>query len=168
MSAAADSHRLLPSARVLLAVGSGLAVLMSGYVALLLFWRVGANPAGVPGFFHYPDATWGDGLLLPVLALCLQLLIGRLPKTSRRWPTWIATAAGAARQVHCLYLPGGLILVLHQIGPFRRRMTSPCLASGMPHFSSRQARSSLGHGWSYSGESGPQTRLRPRKCLHRR
>ena len=103
MSAAADSYRPLPPARVFLAVGSGLAVLMSGYVALLLFWTAGAKPAGLPGLFHYPDATWGDGLLLPVLALCLQLLIGRLAKTSRGWPTWIATAAGAAAGALLIY-----------------------------------------------------------------
>jgi hypothetical protein len=74
---------------------AGLTVLAFGYVALLLFWIFGTNPSAVPDLFHYPDATWGDGLFLPVLAFCLQILISRLDKPSTYWPTWIASAVGA-------------------------------------------------------------------------
>jgi len=77
-------------------LGSGLSVLTFGYVALLLFWTLGVRQAGLPGLFHYPDATWGDGLLLPVLGFCLWFLIGRLDRPRKYWPTWIAYGLGAA------------------------------------------------------------------------
>lgn len=96
MSGAAASHRPLPRAQYLIPVCFGFAVLMLGYLALLLFWELGANPAGVPGLFHYRDATWGDGLLLPFLAAFLVILIRQLDPTPRKWPTWIAGVAGAA------------------------------------------------------------------------
>ena len=96
MSGAATSHRPLPWAQYWIPACFGFAVLMLGYVPLLLFWELGANPAGVPGLFHYRDATWGDGLLLPFLAAFLVILIRRLGPTSRKWPTWIAGVAGAA------------------------------------------------------------------------
>src|SRR6266700_1572532 len=60
MSGAATSHRPLPWAQYWIPACFGFAVLMLGYVPLLLFWELGANPAGVPGLFHYRDATWGD------------------------------------------------------------------------------------------------------------
>src|SRR5260370_26439807 len=96
MSGAAALHRPLPRAQYWIPACFGFAVLMLGYVALLLFWELGANPAGVPGLFHYRDATWGDGLLLPFLAAFLVILIRRLDRTSRQWPTWIAGVAGRA------------------------------------------------------------------------
>ena len=71
-------------------------LLLAGYLALLSFWRYGHNPPGLPGLFHYHSATWGDGLLLPLLALFLALLTRDLPKPSKQWPTWVACAAGAA------------------------------------------------------------------------
>jgi hypothetical protein len=81
--------------RMLVPLASGLAVLMLGYVALRLFWKFGDYPAGVPGLFYYHAATWGDGLLLPVLAFCLWALIGQLDRAPRSWPTWIAYGLGA-------------------------------------------------------------------------
>jgi hypothetical protein len=95
MSGAAASRRTLPGAQYWIPACFGAAVLMLGYVALLLFWKLGTNPAGVPGLFHYRDATWGDGLLLPFLAALLVTLIRRLDPPSRQWPTWIAGVAGA-------------------------------------------------------------------------
>src|SRR6266849_4932380 len=82
-------------ARLVVPVCLGLLVLLLGYVSLLMWWELGVNPPGLPGLFHYPDATWGDGFLLPVLALFLWTLIGRLDKTAAGWPTWLAGAAGA-------------------------------------------------------------------------
>ena len=81
-------------ARMWVPIVSGLAVLMSGYVALLFFWAIDTRSVGIPGLFHYHDATWGDGLLLPCLAVCLQALIRQLDKPSRNWPTWTACGAG--------------------------------------------------------------------------
>ena len=63
---------------------AAVAVLLAGYVSLILFWNFGHSAAGLPGLFYYHDATWGDGLLLPLLALFLWVLIGRLPKPSSR------------------------------------------------------------------------------------
>ena len=96
MSGVETSHRPLPRAQYWIPACFGFAILILGYVALLLFWKLGANPAGVPGLFHYRDATWGDGLLLPLLATFLVILIRRLDPTARQWPTWIAGVVGAA------------------------------------------------------------------------
>jgi hypothetical protein len=71
-------------------------VLFAGFVALLIFWKSGRQQASPPGLFHYRSATWGDGLLLPVLALSLTILASRLPKPNRSWPTWLSGAGGAA------------------------------------------------------------------------
>jgi len=74
----------------------GLSVLAFGYVALILFWSLGVRHVGLPGLFHYPDATWGDGLLLPVL--------GVLPMVSHR------TAGKTAKilaKLDCLWAGGG-------------------------------------------------------------
>ena len=102
MSGTNNSPDVLPRVRIRLPLASGLAVLLLGYVALLLFWKIGTYPARVPGLFHYKDATWGDGLLLPVLAFCLRALIGQLDKTPRSWPTWVAYGMGG--------LAGGLLI----------------------------------------------------------
>ncbi|HEY0537289.1 MAG TPA: hypothetical protein VGD53_02930, partial [Actinoallomurus sp.] len=75
---------------------AAIGVLLPGYVALFLLWRLGHDPANLPGLFHYHSATWGDGLLLPLLAFFLELERGRLPKLEKRWPSWVARAAGAA------------------------------------------------------------------------
>jgi hypothetical protein len=72
-----------------------IAVLFGGYLPLLLFWHLGSYHAGVPGLFEYRSATWGDGLLLPLLAFCLGVLIVSLPGVGRRWPTVLAAIVGA-------------------------------------------------------------------------
>ena len=95
MSGTKDPTEALPRVRLLGPVVSGLAVLTLGYVALRLFWKFGTYSAGVPGLFYYHAATWGDGLLLPVLAFCLWALIGQLDRAPERWPTWIAYGLGA-------------------------------------------------------------------------
>lgn len=96
MNDTGNSPDALRWADIWIPLASGLSVLTFGYVALLLFWTLGVRQAGLPGLFHYPDATWGDGLLLPVLGFCLWFLIGRLDRTQRYWPTWIAYGLGAA------------------------------------------------------------------------
>ena len=96
MSDTDNSPDTLPWADIWIPLASGLSVLTFGYVALLLFWTLGVRQTGLPGLFHYPDATWGDGLLLPVLALGLRFLIRGLDGIPRYWPTWIAYGLGAA------------------------------------------------------------------------
>ncbi|MFI1481441.1 hypothetical protein [Streptomyces sp. NPDC020747] len=78
-----------------------LAIFSSGYVALLLFWSFGDHPSGLPGLFVFRSATWGDGLLLPLLALCLRVLTLRLRAAeptppSRRGTIAVVALAGAA------------------------------------------------------------------------
>jgi hypothetical protein len=84
-------------------VGCAVAVLVGGYGLLRWFWRYGSYPAGVPGLFDYRSATWGDGLLLPLLALCLGALIAGLPGVPKRWPTVVAAIVGAGA--------GGLVIL---------------------------------------------------------
>ena len=69
-----------------------LAVLMGGFVALLLFWLGGEPRAGVPGLFDYAAATLGDGLLLPLLALVCILAFALVPHPAPRERGW--TLAG--------------------------------------------------------------------------
>lgn len=96
MSDTDNSSNTLRWSDIRIPLASGLSVLTFGYVALLLFWTLGVRQTGLPGLFHYPDATWGDGLLLPILAFCLRFLIGRLDRIPRYRPTWIAYGLGAA------------------------------------------------------------------------
>ena len=72
------------------------AVLLSGWVPLQLMWANSERSDDVPGLFAFRSATWGDGLLLPVLAFCLIGWIGQLSQVpGRRWPALLAAAAGA-------------------------------------------------------------------------
>jgi hypothetical protein len=80
-----------------------LLVLLTGFIALLTFWAFSPRSAALPGLFHYRSATWGDGLLLPVLTLSLLVLTSKLPKPRRTWPTWLARAGGAG---------AGLLLII--------------------------------------------------------
>ncbi|MGW3290465.1 hypothetical protein ACWDR3_38110 [Streptomyces sp. NPDC001002] len=78
-----------------------LVIFCSGYAALLVFWGFGDQPSGLPGLFVFRSATWGDGLLLPLLALCLRVLTLRLRATEatpvrRRGTVALVALAGAA------------------------------------------------------------------------
>src|ERR1019366_5878110 len=95
-SATAAAHRRGGRARVRRPVLGALAVLLAGYLPLLSLWRFGHHPAGLPGLFFYRVATWGDGFLLPLLALFLGVLTERLASVPRSWLTWAAAAGGAA------------------------------------------------------------------------
>src|SRR5687768_6927726 len=92
-----------PRGRATWAVVCAVAVLCGGFGALLWFWLRGSHPSGLPGLFAYPSATWGDGLLLPVLAYCLCRLIAGLPSAGGRRPTLLAAGVGA--------VAGGLVIV---------------------------------------------------------
>ncbi|MBK3571105.1 hypothetical protein JHN47_46370 [Streptomyces sp. MBT62] len=79
-----------------------LAVGLLGYCALLAFWWSGSHPSSLPGLFSFRSATWGDGLLLPLLALSLRVLTERLSRRNhvdnarRRTTCVVAVFAGAA------------------------------------------------------------------------
>jgi hypothetical protein len=92
-----------PQGRAGWAVGCAVAVLVAGFGALLGFWLGGSHPPRLPGLFEYPSATWGDGLLLPLLAYCLCRLIAGLPAADGRRPTLLAGMVGA--------VAGGLVIL---------------------------------------------------------
>lgn len=78
-----------------------LAVFGFGYAVLWFFWTFGDPPPGLPGLYVFRSATWGDGLLLPLLALCLRVLTLRLgtaqeAPSSRRGVVAGVALAGAA------------------------------------------------------------------------
>ncbi|WP_328492832.1 hypothetical protein OHS59_08890 [Streptomyces sp. NBC_00414] len=52
---------------------------LPGFAALWVFWHVAERGRpGLPGLFEFRSATWGDGILLPLLALCLRVMTERL------------------------------------------------------------------------------------------
>lgn len=67
-------------------------VLLSGYVSMLLWWKLGTNH-NEPGFFHYKAATYGDsiGLTLIVFAsamycrLACKKIVGKRTKSYVKW-----------------------------------------------------------------------------------
>lgn len=60
---------------------TGLAVLLTGFLPLALLWQFGGytHPRGL---FYYDSASWGDGLLLPLMAAALVWLNQQLPFTA--------------------------------------------------------------------------------------
>ena len=66
-----------------------------GFGAMNLFWFTGNHPSGLPGLYFYRSATWGDGLLLPLLIWALA----RQSVATDGWRRRVAaasTVAGAA------------------------------------------------------------------------
>jgi hypothetical protein len=53
-------------------------VFLPGFGALWVFWLAAERKPGLPGLFEFRSATWGDGFLLPLLALCLRVMTERL------------------------------------------------------------------------------------------
>jgi hypothetical protein len=88
----------LPAARARLAVAGltllpSIVLLLAGFLAMLAFWEFGSYPAALPGLFHYRSVTWGDGLLLPLVAVAPRDMRGSGPPTRRR-PTGRCPAKG--------------------------------------------------------------------------
>jgi hypothetical protein len=73
-----------------------LAIFALGHGALWFFWSYGSYPADLHGLFVFRSATWGDGLLLPLLALCLRVLTGRLRATAPQPPAHRLRAVAVA------------------------------------------------------------------------
>lgn len=73
------------------------AVFVAGFGVLSLIWEFGTWPREVLGFFHYRSAWLGDGLLLPLMAASLIIVIRKLPTpiNERRWMA-VAAVAGFA------------------------------------------------------------------------
>ncbi|MFF7445947.1 MULTISPECIES: hypothetical protein [unclassified Streptomyces] len=53
-------------------------VFLPGFAALWVFWLAAERRPDLPGLFAFRSATWGDGILLPLLALCLRVMTDRL------------------------------------------------------------------------------------------
>ncbi|MER6133943.1 hypothetical protein [Streptomyces sp. NPDC001815] len=77
-----------------------LIVFLPGFGALWVFWQAAGRSSELPGLFAFRSATWGDGILLPLLALCLRVMTERLrPATGivhRRRVVTAGAFAGAA------------------------------------------------------------------------
>lgn len=81
---------------VLHAALAALAVELLGFGALTIFWLVGDHDPRLPGLFTYRAASFGDGLLLPVLAGCLVAGLENLREHKRTREIWWALLAGLA------------------------------------------------------------------------
>ncbi|MFJ5695955.1 hypothetical protein ACIP9X_19160 [Arthrobacter sp. NPDC093125] len=88
---------------LLRSAGIALLVLLCGWGALTWYWFSEPQDAKLLGFYDYPSAVWGDGLLLPVLAAVLVYSIGRLPKPKHHYPLAVAAILGL--------LVGGLVIL---------------------------------------------------------
>jgi hypothetical protein len=88
---------------VLRSVVLALVVFLAGYGALTVYWFAAPQPGTFRGFYDYPSAVWGDGLLLPLSAGALAYAIGHLPKPKQHLPA----AAGAI--IGCVI--GGLVIL---------------------------------------------------------
>ncbi|MFD5074265.1 hypothetical protein [Streptomyces sp. NPDC058371] len=61
----------------------------------MAFWSRGTYTSAIPGLFDFRSATWGDGLLLPLLALCLRVSTRRLAAQYTPSHRWRAVVIGA-------------------------------------------------------------------------
>ena len=82
-----------------------------GFGVMGTFWRLGSYDSGVPGYYDYMAATWGDGLFLSMGAggfCALRILQGPLPH-SQRVVCWVfgvvALLFGVAVQISWLLDP---------------------------------------------------------------
>lgn len=82
------------------AIGWAAGVLLAGFGALNVLYlahlAAGDRRDGLPGLYDYAAATWGDGLLLPVMVGCLVYAAKSLPpRPHERVVTAVAAACGA-------------------------------------------------------------------------
>lgn len=90
-----------------------LIVLLFGFCAMGAFWALQSNKPGLIGWTHYRAATFGDGLLLPLLVATLDVCIQRLRQDTGTSPRRTACFAafivgvglGSALQVSWLVDP---------------------------------------------------------------
>jgi hypothetical protein len=59
------------------------AVFMTGFGALLIFYALTPHAADLPGLFDYKSATWGDSLALPTMIGALAFATLQLPRVRR-------------------------------------------------------------------------------------
>lgn len=98
----------LPTRACRFIVLAPLAILTSGFVALLLFSLGGEPHAGVPGLFDYAAATLGDGLLLPLLALVCVLGLALVPRPAPQESGWtlagVLSGLGVGAAIQAIWL----------------------------------------------------------------
>lgn len=76
---------------------AALAVLVTGFGTLFIFRTLGNPRPGLPGLFAFTSATWGDGLVLPLMTGFLGYATRALPPApyDRRFAVTAAVFAGA-------------------------------------------------------------------------
>lgn len=87
---------------MLRSVGLAVVVSLAGWGALTFLWYSTPQDPHLRGFYDYPSAVWGDGLLLPVLAAALTYAIGQLPRPRQHFPAALAAVIGS--------IAGGLVI----------------------------------------------------------
>jgi hypothetical protein len=68
---------------VITSVLAAVAVFMTGFGALLVFYTLTPHAASLPGLFNYKSATWGDSLALPTMIGALVFATLHLPRVRR-------------------------------------------------------------------------------------
>lgn len=56
---------------IVLGIIAAIIVFLCGFFTMYIMWIKIGNPYNVIGFFYYKAATWGDGLLLPIMIFSL-------------------------------------------------------------------------------------------------
>jgi hypothetical protein len=67
-------------------------VCAAGFCVLNVLAALRPGPPHLPGLYDFASATWGDGLVLPVMTGSLVYVIGRLPPGGRELPVAIGSA----------------------------------------------------------------------------
>lgn len=107
--AVAPRSQSLPVRRrpVWAALVAAVVLAIAGFGALLAFWLAGDHDPALPGLFFYRAASFGDSLLLPVLAGCLVGGLAALkchrPHAERQWGA-IAGSVGLATGIFAQWL----------------------------------------------------------------
>jgi hypothetical protein len=86
------------------------AVLVAGFISLTVLYSEVPHTRALPGLFNFLSATWGDGLVLPVMTGLLVFASGRLPRAPRdvlagTGAALIGASLGIATQVEWLRDP---------------------------------------------------------------
>ena len=79
---------------ILRSAALAVAVFLAGYGVLTGYFLSTTQPGNLRGFYDYPSAVWGDGLLLPALAAALTYSIGQLPRPNQHFPAAAAAVVG--------------------------------------------------------------------------
>ncbi len=114
--------RTLPGHPLAWATGAASTVLVAGFGALLTFRTLGSPHPGLPGLFDFASATWGDGLVLPLMTGFFAYAVRTLPP-----------ARGDARFAARAALLGGALGVASQVAWLAADAPRPNWTLPRPH-----------------------------------